>query len=187
MDPGVARALGAMYKQVCWAFKVAGCWGAWWRATNGIVRPWGPCRRSSWRQTGRLAEAAVGRTRPTRAATPRRSQSCSCSCRRRARGWWPLGHRAMPMTPGSGAGVGGPLADCPQYGGLADPDGAGRPRGQALLLVTGEGGARAILLRGLPIPAVDCFRQLWVDVAVGDARSTGLVLARHLEAARSVL
>ena len=38
MDPGVARALGAMYKQLRRAFKVAGCLGAWWRATNGILQ-----------------------------------------------------------------------------------------------------------------------------------------------------
>ena len=29
MDLGVARALGAMYKQLRWAFKVAGCLGVW--------------------------------------------------------------------------------------------------------------------------------------------------------------
>ena len=29
MDPGVAMALGAMYKPLRWAFKVAGCLGAW--------------------------------------------------------------------------------------------------------------------------------------------------------------
>ena len=51
----------------------------------------------------------------------------------------------------------------------------------------GEGGAQAVLLRGLPIPAADCFRELGVDVAVGGARSTGPVLARRLEAGRSVL
>ena len=44
----------------------------------------------------------------------------------------------------------------------------------------GEGGAQAVLLRGLPIPAAYCFRQLGVDVAVGGARSTGPVLARRL-------
>ena len=38
MDPGVARALRAMYKQLRRAFKVALCLGAWWRATNGILQ-----------------------------------------------------------------------------------------------------------------------------------------------------
>ena len=51
----------------------------------------------------------------------------------------------------------------------------------------GEGGAQAVLLRGLPIRASDCVRQLGVDVAVGGARSTGPVLVRRLEAGRSVL
>ena len=37
MDPGTCRALGAMYKQLRWAFKVAGAFGLWWQATNGIL------------------------------------------------------------------------------------------------------------------------------------------------------
>ena len=51
----------------------------------------------------------------------------------------------------------------------------------------GEEGARTVLLRRLPIPAADCFRQLGLDVAVGGARSTGTVLARCLGARQSVL
>ena len=51
----------------------------------------------------------------------------------------------------------------------------------------GEGGAQVVLLRGLPIPAADCFHQLGVDVAVGGARSTGPVLAQRLDTGRSVL
>ena len=50
-----------------------------------------------------------------------------------------------------------------------------------------EGGAQAMLLRGLPIPAADCFRQLGMDITLGGARSTGPVLTRRLEAGRSVL
>ena len=38
MDPRVSRALGAMYKQLRRVFKVAGCLGAWWRATNSILQ-----------------------------------------------------------------------------------------------------------------------------------------------------
>ena len=38
MNPGVARALGAMYKHAHQAFKVAGSLGAWWRATNGTIQ-----------------------------------------------------------------------------------------------------------------------------------------------------
>ena len=37
MDPGTCRALGAMYKQLCWAFKIAGALGLW-QATNGILQ-----------------------------------------------------------------------------------------------------------------------------------------------------
>ena len=38
MDPGTCRALGAMYKQLRRAFKVAGALGSWWQATNGILQ-----------------------------------------------------------------------------------------------------------------------------------------------------
>ena len=38
MDPGACRALGAMYKQLRRAFKVAGALGLWWQATNGILQ-----------------------------------------------------------------------------------------------------------------------------------------------------
>ena len=75
---------------------------------------------------------------------------------------------------GSGARDGSPPADRPHDGGVAHLDGAGCP-------------AQAVLLRGLPIPAADCFRQLGVDVAVRGACSTGTVLGRRLEAGRSVL
>ena len=37
MDPGTCRALGAMYKQLRRAFKVAVALGRWWQATNGIL------------------------------------------------------------------------------------------------------------------------------------------------------
>ena len=36
MDPGTCHALGAMYKQLRRAFKIAGALGLWWQATNGI-------------------------------------------------------------------------------------------------------------------------------------------------------
>ena len=38
MDPGTCRALGAMYKQLRRAFKIAGALGLWWQATNGILQ-----------------------------------------------------------------------------------------------------------------------------------------------------
>ena len=37
MDPGTCRVLRAMYKQLRWAFKVAGALDRWWQATNGIL------------------------------------------------------------------------------------------------------------------------------------------------------
>ena len=37
MNPGTCRALGAMYKYLCWAFKIAGALGLWWQDTNSIL------------------------------------------------------------------------------------------------------------------------------------------------------
>ena len=38
MDPGTCRALGAMYKPLRRACKMAGALGLWWQATNGILQ-----------------------------------------------------------------------------------------------------------------------------------------------------
>ena len=38
MDPGTCHALGAMCKQLRWAFKIAGPLGLWWHATNSILQ-----------------------------------------------------------------------------------------------------------------------------------------------------
>ena len=53
--------------------------------------------------------------------------------------------------------------------------------------VQGEQGALAVLLSGVPIPLVETFRQLGVDVTIGSSRFTGPVLSRRLEAGRSAL
>ena len=53
--------------------------------------------------------------------------------------------------------------------------------------VQGEDGAPAVLLRGVPIPVADMFRQLGIDVAIGGSRTTGPVVAKRLEAGRSAL
>ena len=37
MDAGTCRALGAMYKQLRWAFKIVRALGLWWYATNLIL------------------------------------------------------------------------------------------------------------------------------------------------------
>ena len=60
-------------------------------------------------------------------------------------------------------------------------------RGQILTWVQGEQDAPAIVLRGIPIPVAATFRQLGVDVAIGDSSVTGPVLSRRLEAGRSAL
>ena len=38
LAPKVCRALGAMYRQLRRVFKLAGCLGQWWHATNGILQ-----------------------------------------------------------------------------------------------------------------------------------------------------
>ena len=38
LEPGILRALAGMYRQLRRAFKVSGCLGSWWRATNGILQ-----------------------------------------------------------------------------------------------------------------------------------------------------
>ena len=38
LAPDICRAIGAMYRQLRRSFKIAGCLGLWWQATNGILR-----------------------------------------------------------------------------------------------------------------------------------------------------
>ena len=38
MDPGTCNALGAMYKELHWAFKIAAALGRLWQDTNGILQ-----------------------------------------------------------------------------------------------------------------------------------------------------
>ena len=117
----------------------------------------------------------MSRTRPARAVSLRRSRSCSCSCRRRARGWWPGGHRAMPITPRRW-----PRGRRPSRG---PPPTTEASRGRPSAWTSPAPGHRG---RG----GQCCWTVSagWgVDVAVGSARSTGLVLARCLEAGRSML
>ena len=123
MDPGVAKALGSLYKQLRRAFKVAGCLGTLWRATNGILQSCPPSvillnvLTAMWKwEVEALREQICVATvslppvlvtveadslsdRGVREATLRRSPSRGCSCRCRARGWWPSGRRAMLTTP----------------------------------------------------------------------------------------
>ena len=46
VDPGTCRALGAKYKQLRRAFKVAAALGSWWRTTHGILK--GSPHRLCW-------------------------------------------------------------------------------------------------------------------------------------------
>ena len=59
--------------------------------------------------------------------------------------------------------------------------------GNSCSWVQGEVRAPVILLRGVPIPVVDTFRQPGIDVAIEGSWGTRRVFARHLEAGRSAL
>ena len=212
MDPGVARALGAMYKQLRQAFKVAGCLGAWWRATNGI--PQG-CPLSvilvnvlttiwKWEVDALREQVCVATVAlpPALVVAEANSESDQASQHSDSAEEPELRLQLQEQGPGLAALGASGYADDTQ---AVAPGTAAlqrtAPTTEAWLTLTGqdvrvdkscswsqgEGGAQAVLLRGLPIPAADCFRQLGVDVAVGGARSTGPVLARRLEAGRSVL
>ena len=200
MDPGTCRALGAMYKQLRRAFKIAGGFGLWWQATNGILKgcpPFGDpgeCAHHDLEMGGGLPApssmrtnghppAGSGRGRGGRPGTggPAPPQGCRPRLRRggvvRLRGRHPGGGPGRGRAPGHG----------PRNGGMATDHGAGRPRGQVLLLGPGEQGAPAVLLRGVPIPLATTFRQLGVGVAIGGSKATGPVLSRRLEAGGSAL
>ena len=216
MDRGVSRALGAMYKQLRRAFKVVGCLGAWWRATNGILQG---CPLSvilvnvhttiwKWEVYALREQVCVATVAlpPALEAAEADSESDQArqhsdsaeeselhlklqaqgqGARPRARGLGSV--RLCRRHTGSGARDGSSPADRPHDGGVAHLDGAGCPRGQVLLLVAGGGGGAGSAFARPPHTGSGLFPPAGVDVAVGGARSTGLVLARRLEAGCSVL
>ena len=200
MDPGTCRALGAMYKQLRRAFKIAGALGLWWQATNGILQG---CPLSVilvnvlttiWKwEIDSLRRQVCART----AALPPVLDE----------------EAADDLEPGDLLPLkeAGPGYAAPGSSGYADDTQAVAlgsaslqetvPTTEEWLQVTGqdvrvdkscswvqgEHGAPAVLLRGSPIPLAQTFRQLGVDIAVGGSRATRPVLSRRLEAGRSAL
>ena len=200
MDPGTCRALGTMYKQLRRAFKIAGAFGLWWHATNGILQG---CPLSVilvnvlttiWKwEVDSLRRQVCAQT----AALP------------------PALHEDAADDMELGALL--PLKDAgPGYAALGSPGYADDSQAVALgtaalqdavpateewLRITGqdvrvdksfswaegEQGAPAVLLRGVPIPLPIAFRQLGVDIAIGGSKATGPVLSRRLEVGRSAL
>ena len=118
MDPGVARAPGAIFKQLCQAFKLAGCWGAWWRATNGILQG---CPLSvilvnvltKWEVDALKEQVCVATVAlpPAPAAAETNieldqasqgnnpAEASELHVQLQAKGWRPRGRQAMPTTP----------------------------------------------------------------------------------------
>ena len=200
MDLGTCRALGAMYKQLRRAFKIAVTLGRWWQATNGILQG---CPLSVILVN---VLTAIGKWEV--------DSLCRQVCERTA---------ALPPTLDDNtvanleAGAPLPLKDAgPGYAALRSSGYADNTQALALgaaslqgmvrtteewLQVTGqdvrvdkscpwvraEQGAPAVLLRVVPIPLAETFRQLGVDVAIGGSTITGPVLSRRLEAGRSAV
>ena len=200
MDPGTCRALGAMYKQLRRAFKVAGALGLWWQATNGILQG---CPLSvilvnvlttiwKWEVDSLRRQVCA----QTAALPPTWDEDAADD----------LDPGALPPLNDAGPGYAAlgssGYADDTQavaLGAAALQDTVPateewlRVTGQDVRVdkscswVQGEQGAPAVLLRGVPIPLATTFRQLGVDVAIGGSKVTGPVLSRRLEAGRSAL
>ena len=201
MDPGTCRALEAMYKQLRRAFKVAGALGLWLQATNGILQgsplsvilvnvlttiwKWEVdfvrrqvCARTAALPPPVLDEHAAEDLEPG-APLPLKDASPSYAA---------LGSSGYADDTQAVA-----LGAAPLHGTVPATEEWLQVTGQDVSVdkscswVSGEQGAPAVLLRGVPIPLAATFRQLGVDVAIGGSRITGPVLSRRLEAGRSAL
>ena len=200
MDPGTRRALGAMYKQLRRAFKVAGALGLWWQATNDILQgcplsailvnvlttiwKWevDSLRRQVCTQTAALPptldeDAAddldPGGLPPLKDAGP---------------GYAALGSSGYADDTQAVALGAAALQDTvPATEEWLRVTGRDVPVDKSCSWVMGEQGARAVLLRGVPIPLTTTFRQRGVDVAIGGSKATGPVLSPRLEVGRSGL
>ena len=209
MDLGVARPLGAMYKHLSWAIKVAGCLGTWWPATNGILHSWHLSvillnvltTILRWEVDARWEQVCVATVALPPVLVTVKADSGPDEASKGGDSTKDSASRIQLQ-------VQGPWLVALGASGYAGDTQAVAPRGAALqrtapateawLTVTGKdvrvhngrggmGRALAVLLHGLPIPVAECFRQLGVDTAMGGARGTGPVLARRLDAGRSVL
>ena len=205
MDPGSGRALGAMYKQLRRAFKLAGALGLWWQATNGILQGC-PLSVILVNVLTRIWKWEVDSLRrqvcaQTAALPPTLDEDAADDLK--------LG--PLPPRKDAGPGYAGPGYAALGSSGYADDTQAVAlgtaaiqdtvPATEEWLRVTGhdvrvdkscswvqgEQGPPAVLLRGVPIPLATIFRQLGVDVAIVGSKATGPVLSRRLEAGRSAL
>ena len=197
MDPGTCRALGAMYKQLRRAFKIAGAFGLWWQATNGILQacPLLPIVVNVLTTIWKLEVDSLRRQvcAQTAALPPALEEDAADNLQPGA---------LLPLKdarPGYAALGSSSYADDTQavaLGAAALQDTVPATEewlrqdvrvDKSCLSVQGEKGAPALLLRVVPIPLVTTSPHLGVDIGIGGSKATGPVLSRRLEAGRSAL
>ena len=200
MDPGTCRALGAMYKQLPRAFRVAGSLRLWWQATNGILQGcpllmipvnvlttmwkwdvdsvrWQVCVRTAALppvlEEDTAAELESGAPVPLKDA---------------GFGYAALGSSGYADdTRAVARGTASLQGTVPVTEELLYATGQDVRADKLCSGVQREQGVPAVLLRGIPIPLAATFRQLGVDIPDGGSRITGPVLSWRLEAGRSAL
>ena len=200
MDPGTCRALGAMYKQLRQAFKIAGAFGLWWQATNGIHQG---CALSVilvkvlttiWKLEVDCLRRQVCAKKA--ALPPALDEDAADDLEPGA--LLPLKDAGPGYAPPGLSGYANDthavaLGAAALHDTVPPTEEWLRITGQDVRVdkscswVRGEQGAPAVLLRGVPIPLATTFRQLGVDIAIGGSKATGPVPSRHLEAGWSAL
>ena len=192
MEPGILRALTGIYRQLRRAFKVSGCLGSWWRATNGILEG---CPLSVilinllttvWKME--IDEMRRHVVVATRALPPVHGDQPDMVVQRGAgrAALCPTGYaddtQAMTRTSQDRQDVCDRTAEWLQITGQdVRPDKSGA---WALGATAADAPAR---LRGLEIPNKDEFRQLGVGIRVEARRGTGPLLQTRMDRAKAIL
>ena len=192
LEPGILRALTGMYRQLRRAFKVSGCLGSWWRATNGILQG---CPLSVilinllttvWKME--IDEMRRHVVVTTRALPPVHGDQPDMVVHRGAgrAALCPTGYaddtQAMTRTSQDRQDVCDRTAEWLRVTGQdVRPDKSGA---WALGATAADAPAR---LRGLEIPNKDEFRQLGVGIRVEARRGTGPLLQTRMDRAKAIL
>ena len=187
MEPGMLRALTGMYRQLRRAFKVSGCLGSWWRATNGILQR---CPLSVnlinllttvWKM--KIDEMRRHVLVTTRVLPPIHGDQPDMVVHRGAgrAALCPTGYaddtQAMTRTSQDRQDVCDRTAECLRVTGQdVRPD----KSGASGLGVTAR-------LRGLEIPNKDEFRQLGVGIRIEAWRGTGPLIRTWMDCAKAIL
>ena len=195
MDPGTCPALGAMYKQLRRAFKIAGALGLWWQATNGILQgcPVSVILVNVLTTIWKWEVDSVRRQVCARMAAPPPVLNEDAAEDLEPGAPPPLKDAALGSlgyaddTQAVALGAASLQGTVPTTEEWLQVTGQDVRVDKSCSWVQGEQGAPAVLPRGVPIPLAATFRQLGVDVAIGDSSIAGPVLSRRLEAGRSAL